>query len=158
MRGLSPKWPLHHEQRWPFSSYQFRPENAHISLSSLSGFETVYARVALAGGFLSSVTDRFGLWGAGRGQQLGRYAAFLAYTAVLNPWFPAADIPSQHPGDGIGDCVGNPAARGISNAHGGQDQRLVDPSFRDRYDSRDRNQVSLERRRGCVLGLRVAAR
>ena len=33
--------------------------------------------------------------GAGRGQQrdLGRYAAFLAYTAVLNPWFPNTVIP-----------------------------------------------------------------
>ena len=64
----------------------------------------------------------------------------------------------QHPGDGIGDCVGNPAARGISNTQDSTDQRLVDPGFRDRYDSRDRNQVSLERLRGCVLGLRVAAR
>ena len=49
---------------------------------SLSGFETIYARVGLAGGFLKSVTDRFGLWGPAGAKNVacGDMQHFLAYT------------------------------------------------------------------------------
>ena len=65
-------------------------------LSGLSGFETVHARVALAGGFLTSVTDRFGLWGPAGSKNVawGDMQHFLIYTASLNPWFPAVVIPA----------------------------------------------------------------
>lgn len=67
-----------------------------MNLSGLSRSETVYARVALAGGFLTSVTDRFGLWGpaASKNVAWGDMQHFLTYTAVLNPWFPGAVIPA----------------------------------------------------------------
>ena len=92
-----------------------------MGLSGVSGFETVYARVALAGGFLTSVTDRFGLWGPAGSKNVawGDMQHFLIYTAILNPWLPAVVIPAfWHPGDGIGDCTGHPATRWISNTHG----------------------------------------
>jgi thiosulfate dehydrogenase (quinone) large subunit len=67
-----------------------------MNLPGLSRFETVYARVALAGGFLTSVTDRFGLWGPAGSKNVawGDMQHFLTYTAVLNPWFPGAAIPA----------------------------------------------------------------
>lgn len=67
-----------------------------MSLSSLIEFETVYARLALAGGFLTSVTDRFGLWGPAGAKNVawGDMQHFLVYAAILNPWFPGAVIPA----------------------------------------------------------------
>ena len=67
-----------------------------MKLSGLSGSETIYARIALAGGFLTSVTDRFGLWGPAGSKNVawGNMQHFLTYTAVLNPWFPGAVIPA----------------------------------------------------------------
>ncbi|MFC4374828.1 DoxX family membrane protein [Nocardia halotolerans] len=53
---------------------------------------TVFARLALAAGFLSAVADRFGLWGAaGTGQVAwGDFDAFLTYLHSLAPYLPTA--------------------------------------------------------------------
>ena len=56
---------------------------------------SVFLRLALGISFLSAVADRFGLWGA-YGQPnvaWGNYARFVAYTAKLNWFLPAAIIP-----------------------------------------------------------------
>ncbi|MGE5109219.1 MAG: DoxX family protein [Acidobacteriaceae bacterium] len=57
---------------------------------------TVYLRVALGIDFLSAVADRFGLWGPPGTPSVswGNFHNFLAYTAKLNPWFPASWIPT----------------------------------------------------------------
>ena len=49
-----------------------------------------YARLALAGGFLSSVADRFGLWGPPGSPRAawGNWSNFVKYTAVLNFFVP----------------------------------------------------------------------
>src|SRR5579859_5621107 len=67
-----------------------------MSSSRLAGLETVYARVALAAGFLAAVTDRLGSWGPSGtpGVAWGDMQHFLAYTATLNPWFPRWIIPA----------------------------------------------------------------
>jgi ketosteroid isomerase-like protein/uncharacterized membrane protein YphA (DoxX/SURF4 family) len=56
---------------------------------------TIYLRVALAAGFLSAVSDRFGLWGLPGGTNVawGSFQRFTAYTGQLNPWAPAVLIP-----------------------------------------------------------------
>jgi uncharacterized membrane protein YphA (DoxX/SURF4 family) len=56
---------------------------------------TIYLRVALAAGFLSAVSDRFGLWGLPGGTNVawGSFQQFTAYTGQLNPWAPAVLIP-----------------------------------------------------------------
>lgn len=55
---------------------------------------TVFLRLALGVGFLSAVTDRFGLWGPHGAENVawGNWARFVAYTGVLNPWAPAGLI------------------------------------------------------------------
>jgi uncharacterized membrane protein YphA (DoxX/SURF4 family) len=55
----------------------------------------VFARLALAAGFLSAVADRFGIWGPYGTVNVawGDMEHFLSYTARLNPWFPARFIP-----------------------------------------------------------------
>jgi uncharacterized membrane protein YphA (DoxX/SURF4 family) len=57
---------------------------------------TSYLRLALAAGFLTAVTDRFGLWGPPGAPNVawGDFRHFLAYTATLNPHLPAAVIPA----------------------------------------------------------------
>jgi uncharacterized membrane protein YphA (DoxX/SURF4 family) len=57
---------------------------------------TVFLRLALAAGFLTAVTDRFGLWGPPGAPNVawGDFGHFLAYTATLNPHLPAAVIPA----------------------------------------------------------------
>jgi len=59
-------------------------------------FETAFLRAALAAGFFSAVADRFGLWGPPGTQHVawGNMAHFFRYVAILNPWFPAALIPT----------------------------------------------------------------
>lgn len=59
-------------------------------------FETAFLRAALAAGFFSAVADRFGLWGPPGSQHAawGNMAQFFRYVAILNPWFPAALIPT----------------------------------------------------------------
>jgi uncharacterized membrane protein YphA (DoxX/SURF4 family) len=62
---------------------------------SMTRYATLYLRLALAAGFLTSVSDRFGLWGApGRTNVAwGDFHRFTAYTGQLNPWVPALLIP-----------------------------------------------------------------
>jgi putative oxidoreductase len=58
-------------------------------------FLTLFARVALAAGFLSSVADRFGLWGPAGSAKVswGNWKNFVAYTAVLNFFLPHGIVP-----------------------------------------------------------------
>jgi thiosulfate dehydrogenase (quinone) large subunit len=59
-------------------------------------FETAFLRAALAAGFFSAVADRFGLWGPPGTQHVawGNMVHFFRYVAILNPWLPAALIPT----------------------------------------------------------------
>ena len=54
-----------------------------------------FLRVALAGGFLSAVADRFGLWGptGAPGVAWGGFDAFLAYTGKLLWFLPSSLVP-----------------------------------------------------------------
>jgi uncharacterized membrane protein YphA (DoxX/SURF4 family) len=60
------------------------------------GYETVFARLALAAGFLSAVADRFGIWGPPGGANVawGDFSSFSTYAAKINPWAPAALMPA----------------------------------------------------------------
>jgi thiosulfate dehydrogenase [quinone] large subunit len=60
--------------------------------SRITNYATLYLRLALATAYLSSVTSRFGLWGAGVGW--GNFANFLDYTAKVNPFLPRSIIPA----------------------------------------------------------------
>lgn len=63
--------------------------------AGLATVNSVFLRLALGISFLSAVADRFGLWGV-YGQPSvawGNYARFVAYTAKLNWFLPAAIIP-----------------------------------------------------------------
>ena len=62
---------------------------------SMLRYATLYLRLALAAGFLTSVSDRFGVWGAvGRTNVAwGDFHRFTAYTAQLNPSVPSVLIP-----------------------------------------------------------------
>lgn len=57
---------------------------------------TVYLRIVIGVDFLSAVADRFGMWGPFGTPNVawGNFHNFLAYTAKLNPWFPASWIPA----------------------------------------------------------------
>jgi uncharacterized membrane protein YphA (DoxX/SURF4 family) len=63
--------------------------------SGLAQYTPVYMRLALGSAFLAAVTDRLGLWGppGTRNVAWGNFDTFLAYTAQLNPYLPAAWIP-----------------------------------------------------------------
>ncbi|WP_405059237.1 cupin domain-containing protein [Kribbella sp. NBC_01505] len=52
---------------------------------------TVFARLALAAGFLSAVADRFGIWGPPNTGVVGwgNFAAYVAYTHSLSPYVPS---------------------------------------------------------------------
>jgi thiosulfate dehydrogenase (quinone) large subunit len=65
------------------------------SVGTAKGWATVYLRLALAAGFLTAVSDRFGVWGppGERNVSWGDFQRFTAYTGLLNPWAPAALIP-----------------------------------------------------------------
>lgn len=54
-----------------------------------------FARVALAAGFVSAVSDRFGAWGppGSRGVAWGTFANFARDVAALNPWAPEPLVP-----------------------------------------------------------------
>lgn len=57
---------------------------------------TLFARIALALGFLSAVADRFGLWTPLIGKAnvvWGNMTSFTAYTGVLLPWVPQPMLP-----------------------------------------------------------------
>ncbi len=55
----------------------------------------LFARLAIAVGFLSSVADRFGLWGPAGSAKVawGTWNNFVAYTAVLNFFLPHWSAP-----------------------------------------------------------------
>ena len=52
---------------------------------------TIFARAALAAGFLSAVADRFGLWGKAGTNQVGwgNFETFTQYVQTLAPYLPA---------------------------------------------------------------------
>jgi uncharacterized membrane protein YphA (DoxX/SURF4 family) len=52
---------------------------------------TIFARAALAAGFLSAVADRFGLWGKAGTNQVGwgNFEIFTQYVQTLAPYLPA---------------------------------------------------------------------
>jgi uncharacterized membrane protein YphA (DoxX/SURF4 family) len=52
----------------------------------------LYARISLGAAFLSGIADRFGLW-RGRNVGYGNFAGFMAFTAKVNAFMPAASIP-----------------------------------------------------------------
>lgn len=59
-------------------------------------YSALFARVALALGFLSAVADRFGLWSHLLGSEhvvWGNMKNFIGYTGVLLPWVPKTLIP-----------------------------------------------------------------
>jgi len=62
----------------------------------LAEYDTFYLRLALAAGFLTSITDRFGLWGppGARNVAWGDLGHFFDYAAKLNPYLPTAAIPA----------------------------------------------------------------
>jgi uncharacterized membrane protein YphA (DoxX/SURF4 family) len=64
-------------------------------INRVAEYSTVYLRLALGIGFLSSVADRFGLWGGPGAKNVawGNFKSFLTFTAVLNPFLPGSWIP-----------------------------------------------------------------
>lgn len=54
---------------------------------------TLFLRFTIAAGFLSAVADRLGIW-AEEISVWGDWQSFLAYTQLLNPWFPTSLIPT----------------------------------------------------------------
>lgn len=56
----------------------------------------LYARLALAAGFLSAIADRFGLWGPPGSPHAawGNWSNFVKYTAVLNFFLPGWMAPA----------------------------------------------------------------
>jgi thiosulfate dehydrogenase [quinone] large subunit len=57
---------------------------------TISRYASLYLRIALAAAFLTSVTDRFGIWGPPGTMNVawGDMTHFMAYAGKLNPWFP----------------------------------------------------------------------
>ena len=62
----------------------------------LAQYTAVFMRLALGSTFLAAVTDRCGLWGPPGTHNVawGNFDTFLAYAAQLNPYLPAAWIPT----------------------------------------------------------------
>lgn len=65
-------------------------------IEAVRGPATVFLRLALGVAFLSAVADRFGLWGPAGAKNVawGNFAQFTQYAGQLNPWAPAALIPT----------------------------------------------------------------
>ncbi len=61
----------------------------------MRNFGKVFARLALGAAFLSSVADRFGLWGAygKQGVSWGDFQHFTVYTGMVNSFLAARLIP-----------------------------------------------------------------
>lgn len=53
----------------------------------------LFLRLSLAAAFLSAVADRFGLWTKDF-SVWGNWENFVAYTQLINPWFPNFLIPA----------------------------------------------------------------
>src|SRR5262245_21045890 len=64
-----------------------------MSDASTLSSSRLFLRLAIAGGFLSAVADRFGIWGPPGTPNVGwgAWAPFVEYTAKLN-WFAPAPI------------------------------------------------------------------
>lgn len=73
-----------------------RGSRRHRVPTPLQAAVPLFARLALAAGFLSAVADRLGLWGApgDDGVAWGSFERFMAYADTLNPWFPDGWIPA----------------------------------------------------------------
>jgi thiosulfate dehydrogenase [quinone] large subunit len=76
-----------------------RGENMSIQsqlTEALGGPATVFLRLALGVAFQSAVADRFGQWGTAGTKNVawGDFAHFTQYVGQLNPWAPAALIPT----------------------------------------------------------------
>lgn len=70
--------------------------NKVLNMAKKIDYYSLFARVALALGFLSAVADRFGLWTPwlGSGNVVwGNMASFTDYTGVLLPWVPNSLLP-----------------------------------------------------------------
>ncbi|MGH9913816.1 MAG: DoxX family membrane protein [Pyrinomonadaceae bacterium] len=68
----------------------------HATPNRATDYSVVFLRLALGIGFLSAVTDRFGLWGA-YGQPnvaWGDFSRFVDYTGELNWFAPPALLPA----------------------------------------------------------------
>ena len=65
-------------------------------MHSIRRFTPLFLRLALGVGFLSAVSDRFGLWGPPDAPNVawGNFARFTEYAAQLNPWAPDAIVPA----------------------------------------------------------------
>lgn len=65
-----------------------------MSNDRLKQYSALFVRVALGVTFIAAVTDRFGFWGAAGSANVawGDFESFLAYTTLLNPYFPEAWI------------------------------------------------------------------
>lgn len=75
---------------------QFRLSYQLFPMAKKIDYYSLFARVALALGFLSAVADRFGLWTPLLGSEnvvWGNMASFTAYTGVLLPWVPNGLLP-----------------------------------------------------------------
>jgi thiosulfate dehydrogenase (quinone) large subunit len=68
----------------------------HNRTSRARTYATLYLRVALAAVFLTSVTDRLGVWGSYGMVNVawGDTTHFMTYAAKLNPWFAKVVIPA----------------------------------------------------------------
>ena len=66
-----------------------------MTVARTLGSSQLFLRLSIAGGFLSSVADRFGIWGASGTPNVawGAWAPFVEYAAKLN-WFAPAPIVS----------------------------------------------------------------
>lgn len=53
----------------------------------------LFLRLAVSFSFLSAVADRFGMWPE-KYSAWGNWDKFVAYTHVINPWFPESMIPA----------------------------------------------------------------
>lgn len=53
----------------------------------------LFLRLAISIGFLSAVADRFGMWPKNV-SAWGNWQSFVEYTQVINPWLPAAAVPT----------------------------------------------------------------
>jgi uncharacterized membrane protein YphA (DoxX/SURF4 family) len=52
----------------------------------------LFLRLSLAAAFLSALADRFGIWSKDI-SVWGNWDNFVAYTELINPWFPSSMIP-----------------------------------------------------------------
>jgi uncharacterized membrane protein YphA (DoxX/SURF4 family) len=66
-----------------------------MNSATVIGAAQWFLRIALAGGFLSAVADRFGLWGPAGAPNVawGAWQPFVDYVAKLNWFAPPASIP-----------------------------------------------------------------